>query len=67
MQMAPSKDMVGTKTAQKRGIFVPFSTYSGPSLKSTLATLDTCSRPPLWSLLLKLCVIILHTHSRHRL
>ena len=45
----------------KKGIFWPF----GQILKPGSATCEPRSRPPLLSFLVKLCVIVLHTHRYH--
>ena len=55
----PSKDMLGTQPAHKR---VNFG-YVSQILKPNAATCDTHSRPPPLSFLLKLYVIVLHTHG----
>ena len=51
-----------------QGFFSPKMAVFGPKLqflKPRSATCDAPSRPPLSSFLLKLCVIVLHTHSYH--
>ena len=51
-----------------RGFFGPKMAVLGPELqflKLRSATCDTRSRPPPLSFLLKLCVIVLHTHRYH--
>ena len=50
------------------GFFGPKMTVFGPKLqflKLRSATCESCSRPPPLSFLLKLCVIVLHTHRYH--
>ena len=51
-----------------QGFFGPKMAVFGPKLqflKLRSATCDTRSRPPPLSFLLKLCVIVLHTHRYH--
>ena len=51
-----------------QGFFGPKMAVFGPKLqflKLRSATCESCSRPPLLSFLLKLCVIVLHTHRYH--
>ena len=51
-----------------RGFFGPKMDVFGPKLqllKLRSATCESCSRLPLLSSLLKLCVIVLHTHRYH--
>ena len=51
-----------------QGSFGPKMAVFGPKLqflKLGSATCDARSRPPPWSFLLKLCVIVLHTHRYH--
>ena len=51
-----------------QGFFGPKMAVFGPELqflKLRSATCDTRSRPPPLSFLLKLCVIVLHTHRYH--
>ena len=51
-----------------QGFFGPKMAVFGPKLqflKLRSATCESCSRPPPLSLLLKLCVIVLHTHRYH--
>ena len=51
-----------------RGFFGPKMTVFGPKLqflKLRSATCESRSRPPPLSFLLKLCVIVLHTHRYH--
>ena len=50
------------------GFFGPKMAIFGPTLqflKLRSATCESCSRPPPLSFLLKLCVIVLHTHRYH--
>ena len=50
------------------GFFGPKMAFFGPKLpflKLTSATCDNCSRPPPLSFLLKLCVVVPHTHRYH--
>ena len=51
-----------------QGLFGPRMAVFGPKLqflKLRSATCESRSRPPLLSFLLKLCVIVLHTHRYH--
>ena len=51
-----------------QGFFGPKMAVFGPKLqflKQRSATCGSLSRPPLLSFLLKLCVIVLHTHRYH--
>ena len=51
-----------------QGFFGPKMAVFGPKLqflKLRSATCESCSRPPPLSFLLKLCVIVLHTHRYH--
>ena len=51
-----------------QGFFGPKMAIFGPKLqflKPRSATCESCSRPPPLSFLLKLCVIVLHTHRYH--
>ena len=51
-----------------QGFLSPKMAIFGPRLqllKLRSATCESCSRPPLLSFLLKLCVIVLHTHRYH--
>ena len=51
-----------------QGFFGPKMAVLGPKLhflKPRSATCESCSRPPPLSFLLKLCVIVLHTHRYH--
>ena len=51
-----------------RGFFGPKMAFFGPKLqfpKLRSATCESRSRPPPLSFLLKLCVIVLHTHGYH--
>ena len=51
-----------------RGVFGPKMAFFGPKLqflKLTSAICESRSRPPPLSFLLKLCVIVLHTHRYH--
>ena len=51
-----------------QGFFGPKMAVFGPELqllKLRSATCESCSRPPPLSFLLKLCVIVLHTHWYH--
>ena len=51
-----------------RGFFGPKMAVFGPELqllKLRSATCESCSRPPPLSFLLKLCVVVLHTHRYH--
>ena len=51
-----------------QGFFGPKMVVFGPKLqflKLRSATCESCSWPPPLSLLLKLCVIVLHTHRYH--
>ena len=51
-----------------QGFFSPKMAVFGPKLqflKLRSATCESCSRPPPLSFLLKLCVIVLHTHRYH--
>ena len=51
-----------------QGFFGPKMVVFGPKLqflKPRSATCESRSRPPLLSFLLKLCVIVLHTHRYH--
>ena len=51
-----------------RGFFGPKRAVFGPKLqflKLRSATCESRSRPPPYSFLLKLCVIVLHTHGYH--
>ena len=51
-----------------QGCFGPKMAVFGPKLqllKLRSATCESCSRPPPLSFLLKLCVIVLHTHRYH--
>ena len=54
-------DILGTQTAQKMAILGHFRRI----LKQRSATCESRSRPPPLSPLLKLCVIVLHTHRYH--
>ena len=50
------------------GFFGPKMAAFGPKLQLLKRRSGTCesrSRPPPWSFLLKLCVIVLHTHRYH--
>ena len=50
------------------GFFGPKMAVFGPKLqflKRRSATCESCSRPPPLSFLLRLCVIVLHTHWYH--
>ena len=51
-----------------QGFFGPKMAVFGPKLqflKLRSATCESCSRPPPLSFLLKLCMIVLHTHRYH--
>ena len=51
-----------------QGFFGPKMAVFGPKLqflKLRSASCESCSRPPPLSILLKLCVIVLHTHRYH--
>ena len=51
-----------------QGFFSPKMAVFGPKLqflKLRCATCESCSRPPPSGFLLKLCVIVLHTHRYH--
>ena len=61
MQMGPFTHILGTQTAQK----MAFSGHFGQILKRRSATCESCCWPPPLSFLLKLCVIVLHTHRYH--
>ena len=54
-------DILGTQTAQKMAILGHFRRI----LKHRSATCESRPRPPPLSFLLKLCVIVLHTHRYH--
>ena len=53
--------ILGTQTAQKMATLGHFR----PILKQRSATCESHSQPPPLSFLLKLCVIVLHTHRYH--
>ena len=61
MQIEPSMDILGTQTVQNKA----FSGHFQRILKRRSATCESCSWPPPLSFWLKLCVIVLHTHSCH--
>ena len=51
-----------------QGFFGPKMAAFGPKLqflKLRSSTCDSCSRPPPLSFLLKLCVVVLHSHRYH--
>ena len=61
MQIDPSMDILGTQTAQKKA----FSGHFRRILKRRSATCESRFRPQPLGFLVKLCVIVLHTHSCH--
>ena len=61
MQIDPSTDILGTQAAPKKA----FSGHFRRILKRRSATCESRSRPPPLSFLVKLCVIVLRTHSCH--
>ena len=61
LPMPLSKDLIGTRKCQKK----VFSGHFWHILKPGSATCESHSRPPPLSFLLKLCVIVLHTHRYH--
>ena len=61
LPMPLSKDLIGTRKCQKKA----FSGHFSQILKPRSATCESRSRLPTLSFLLKLCVIVLHTHRYH--